>query len=252
MIKGLYAAASSMLANASRQKILAHNVSNLDTPGFKQIVTSMGDFVKTSVVFPGTRQPTPSMMAYVGELGLGVDGIIETTDFGAGIVRTTENELDLAIEGPGFFALQTPQGIRYTRDGRFIKDLAGNMVSVDGFRLLDLNGKPIKLPEGRVVISSNGEISVNNAVVGRIGLSEFKNVETDLARESGNIFSAVNAPVASKSSIIQQGALEMPNIDPAQIATSMSIIARTYEAAQKMVQNQDELLGKTINTLGRI
>ncbi|HEY9077906.1 MAG TPA: flagellar hook-basal body protein [Anaerolineaceae bacterium] len=252
MIKGLYAAASSMLSNTTRQKILAHNISNLDTPGFKQILASVGDWEKTSVTLPMGREPNMTNMAYVGVLGLGVDAVTETDDYTDGAVKATGNELDLAISGQGWFGVNTPKGLRYTRDGRFVRDAVGNLVTIDGNAVLNQNGQPIKLPDGKIVIHSDGVIKVNDQEAGRIGLFGFTEPRKELVRAEGNLFAAAAAPTVTPSGSIQQGFLEMANADAAAIATQMAVVARTYEMAQKMVQNQDDLLAKTINTLGRI
>ncbi|HEX7557120.1 MAG TPA: flagellar hook-basal body complex protein, partial [Leptolinea sp.] len=143
MIKGFYAAASAMVTGMQRQMVLTHNIDNLDTPGFKQILVSMDDFMETPVTMPNQADNTPSLPAAlqsrgfnkltrVGNLGLGVMPAKETTDFTQGAIQITTRDLDVAIKGNGFFRVQTSAGERYTKDGRFIKDATGVLKTVDG------------------------------------------------------------------------------------------------------------------------
>lgn len=250
MIKGLYAAASAMLANLNRHGSLAHNIANLDTPGFKQLLVSLDEFIQTAVVYPPGPTSAPTPLQWVGNLGLGVESAPEVTDFTQGALRLTAQPLDLAIQGPGFFRLRTPNGERYSRDGRFLRDAQGNLVTVDGYFVLDENGQPIQLPDGTVSVSADGSISVDGRSVGRIGLAAFADPAAELRRDLPNTFAATGAPSSPERGTIAQGYLEMSNANPAQLMTQMVAVGRAYEAAQQMVQTQDELLGKAIATLG--
>lgn len=251
MIKGLYAAASAMLANLTRQSTLSHNIANLNTPGFKQIMISMDDFIETAAIFPPGDLNGAANNKYVGNLGLGVETIPETTDFSQGGLRETGEELDFAIQGAGFFRVMTPNGERYTRDGRFARDLDGNLVTIDGYKVFDESGSEINLADGEVTVSNDGTILVDGVEAGKIGLASFENPETELTRDAANTFSASGAPTGEEIGTIEQGYLEMSNANSADLMTQMVAVARAYEAAQSMVQNQDELLSKTISTLGK-
>jgi flagellar basal body rod protein FlgG len=260
MIKGLYSAASAMLANLSRHGTLSHNVSNLDTPGFKQVLVSLDDFIETSVVDPpgptagarSLRQTSlrQTSLRRIGDLGLGVESTPEMVDFSPGGLRFTGQPLDLALQGPGFFRIQTPNGERYTRDGRFVRDVEGSLVTVDGYPVLDDGGQPIELPAGDLFISGDGALMVNGTEAARLGLAAFDNPESELERDLPNTFSAAGAPTGEELGSVHQGYLEMSNANPAQLMTQMVAVSRAYEASQQMVQTQDELLGKTINSLG--
>jgi flagellar basal body rod protein FlgG len=120
---------------------------------------------------------------------------------------------------------------------------------VDGNRVLDSSGSPIEIPDGEIRVNSVGEILVNDEFITQLGIAEFANPETQLEKGDGNLFAALETPTQSVSnSRIHQGYLEMSNVN----AVDLLISAKTYEAAQKMVQNQDELLGKSISTLGKL
>ncbi len=252
MIKGLYSAASAMLANLYRQGLLAHNVANVDTPGFKQALTNLNDFKESQVIYPTDANLNNSPLQWIGNLGLGVQTTPDITDFQQGGLRHTGQALDFAIEGEGFFRIQTPDGERYTRDGRFVRDLENNLVTIDGYQVLDDGGQPINLPDGDVAVSPDGTIMVNGQTVAKIGLASFENPAQELIRDLPNLFAAEGGPTSDIYGSIAQGYLEMSNANPAQIMTQMVSVTRAYEAAQKMVQTQDELLGKTISTLGSV
>ncbi|MBI4926946.1 MAG: flagellar hook-basal body protein [Anaerolineae bacterium] len=252
MIKGFYAAVSGMLANAQRQDVIAHNIANMQTPGFKQVLTTVEDFMQTGVTYSPGNLLEDGASRGVGSLGLGAEYGPEFVDFAQGGLMTTGSPLDCALQSDGFFRVRTPEGVRYTRDGRFLRDAQNNLVTVEGFNVLDANNAPIKLAEGEVVIAPTGAITVNGAAAGQLGLSAFANPRTELTRDRGNLFTGPAASTSTALPSVTQGALEMSNANPTRLMTDMVEVARSYEAAQKMVQNQDELIGKTIATLGRI
>ena len=251
MIKGFYSAVSAMLVGEQRQKLLAHNAANLETPGFKEVLTSMSDFMNTNVISPSGGYSSPAK--YVGQLGLGVETVPEITDYTASALENTGHSFDLAIaNGPGFFRISTPQGERLTRDGRFLKDAKGQLVTVEGYQVLDSNGKPITVPEGDFKVNPDGTMMVGTQTIGKLGILAFNNPATDLARDENNKFVAVGKPVAATGVTVQQGFLESSNVNPSELMTDMVTVSRAYEAAQKMVTTQDDLLNQSITSLGRI
>jgi flagellar basal body rod protein FlgG len=249
MIKGLYSAASAMLARVNQQNVLAHNVDNMDTPGFRQVLLGLDDFARTSALQAGGV----SQARYIGDLGLGVETLPEEIDFTEGGLQFTGQPLDLAIQGAGFFRVRTPEGERYTRDGRFSRDALGQLVTIDGFQVLSDDGQPIALNgEGVISVGGDGTLFQDGQAAGKLGLAAFADPERELVRSMPNLFSAAGGPTGEELGVVSQGYLEASNVNPAQLMAQMTLIARNYEAAQQMVQNQDELLGRTINTLGRL
>jgi flagellar basal-body rod protein FlgF len=248
MIKGLYAAASAMLARLTEQKLISHNLANVDTPGFRQILTSLDDFMNTSVnTIPGVTFGSEPKR-YLGQLGLGTDTTPEVTDYTEGPLRQTGYPLDVAIQGDAFFHIRTPNGDRYTRDGRFQRDVAGNVVTPEGYSVLDTAGNPINIPQGTVSIDQTGKIAVNDQQVAQLGLAAFTNVKTELARdpEAGDTFIAAGGVTGTVAGTVEQGFIENSNVN------AMVTVNRAYEAAQRMVQTEDELLGKAIASIGKI
>ena len=252
MIKGLYAAVTGMIANANRQEVLSHNVANLDTPGFKQSLSTMEDFMSTPVVYSPGNILKSDYLEYIGKLGLGTQTGKEYTDFSQGGLQNTGNPYDLAIQGDALFRVKTPQGERFTRDGRFIRDPQNNLVTVDGYKVLNSSGQPIKLPDGDMAVAQDGTISVNGASVGQLGLAYFTNPQADLVRDTGNLFTGPAKKTGTTPSQISQGFLEMSNANPTQLMTQLVEVARSYEASQKMVQNEDSITGEAISSLGKL
>lgn len=251
MIKGLYSAVSAMVMNSSRQQVLSHDIANLETPGFKQILSSAQAFMQQQAVYSPEKNASNSI-EYLGLLGLGTQIGAEYIDFAQGALQNTGNPLDLALQGNGFFTVKTPDGNRYTRDGRFLRDAQNNLVNVDGFQVLNATGQPIQLPAGEVSVAADGTLSVNGTAAGQLGISVFSNPETELKHTGGNLFSGPAASTGTEKPSVAQGYLEASNANPSLLMTQLVEVARSYEAAQKMVQNHDELLGKTIASLGRI
>jgi flagellar basal-body rod protein FlgF len=271
MIKALYSAASAMLAGINRQKALAHNIANLDTPGFKQILLTMDDYVQKPVVsqtstsstdLPSVALTNPVLVTigkttdtqldYLGDLGLGVEINEEVTDYSTGPIKSTGEDFDLAIHGEGFFRINTPQGERYTRDGRFHRDASGHLVTVEGYQVLNNSGQPITLPEGDFTVLTNGQMEVDGVAVGELGIAMFNDPKNELQRGENNTFIGKVAPTGNEPGTVQQGYLEASNANASEIMTQMISVTRAYESAQKVVQLQDELVGRSITTLGRV
>lgn len=251
MIKGLYSAVSAMVMNAARQQVLSHNIANLQTPGFKQVLTTVEDFMQNQSVYTSENSLNQSV-DYIGTLGLGTQIGAEYIDFEQGALLDTGNPLDFALEGNGYFRVKTPDGNRYTRDGRFLRDADNTLVTIEGFQVLDDAGQAIQLPDGDISVGPDGALSVNGTAVAQLGIGVFANPDTDLQHTEGNLFTGPAASTSQDTPRVVQGYLEGSNANPSQLMTQLVEVARSYEAAQNIVRNQDELLGRTIASLGRI
>ena len=127
-----------MVMNATPQQVLSHNISNVQTPGFKQILTTATGFMQDQAAYSnGNLQASP--IEYVGNMGLGTQIGQEFVDYGQGAMQNTGNPLDFALQGNGFFTVKTPDGNRYTRDGGFLRDAGHTLVSGGGFQVLGDN-----------------------------------------------------------------------------------------------------------------
>ncbi len=253
MIRGIYSAASALIAGLFRQELISHNLANLQTAGFKELTTGLDEFGR----LPLARLPEGAIAGEpgttVGAVSLGVLTQGAVTNFAAGALRETKQPFDLALSGDGFFRIQTPDGERYTRDGRFTRDENGHLVTVDRNLLLDTDGQPLVVPPGEAAIASKGQITVDGQAIGQIGLAGFAQPDTELKRDGQNLFAAVaGAPSTASTASVHQGFIETSNVDVTRAMASMMSVARAYEAAQRAIQLQDEMTGKAVNEIGRV
>jgi flagellar basal-body rod protein FlgF/flagellar basal-body rod protein FlgG len=156
------------------------------------------------------------------------------TSSNPGHLDTTGNPLDLAIEGPGFLAVQTKAGVRYTRNGNFRVDAQGTLLSADGDPVLGQAG-PIHLPSGPVSISNDGTVSVSETVVGRLQVAEID--PQNLKAEGNNYFEApAGAATPATSSRVRQGMLEGSNIEPVSAAVNLVALQRHADFMQRTLR----------------
>jgi flagellar basal-body rod protein FlgG len=252
MIRGLYTAAAGMIAGMLRQESIVHNLSNVNTTGFKADRLTVTDFPSMLL----TQIYKDEQGVEVGRAGTGVTLSEVTTNFESGPLKLTDVPYDFAVAGDGFFQMQTPEGTQYTRDGRFHRDIDGKLINMNGYYVLGRNGAPITIPEGLLTVSHQGEIFVNDAMVGEIGLADFENLKEDLVKLNETMFvprEGITAQVAAAADTnIYQGYLEDSNVDASLGVTEMMSVMRAYEASQRMVRYQDQINGQTVSELGRV
>jgi len=220
MERGLYIAASGMVAEQMRQDQIANDLANSSTPGYKADRVTQRAFADLLLSNTATGQA-------IGALTPGVAADRMVTDTSPQPVRDTGEPLDLAIVGDGWFAVQTPQGIRYTRNGQFSAAADGTLTDQLGNRVLGPGGQP-------VTVDTNGR--VNAAEVGVFAL-------TDPAKQGDNLFDGTAAGQAGGA--VRSGALEGSGVDPARTMVDMIASFRAFEAGQKVIQTIDESLHKT-------
>ncbi|MCC7353016.1 MAG: flagellar hook-basal body protein [Anaerolineae bacterium] len=247
MIRGLYASASSLLSLLHRQEALSHNLANINTPGFKQevVVAQKGTTWGLVQDWGNARySPTIGGFTYVVEPG-------ETElDYRQGPLENTQRPLDIAIAGDGFFRVQTPDGVRLTRDGTFHRDSAGNIVTAEGYFLLGDNG-PIRIGEGTPYVATDGSIYLpgQTTPAARIALARVGDVAA-LQTEGDNLLNPGNAPVEvipPAQTVLKQGFVEQSNVDVAGTVVSMMLALRSYEATQRTMRLQDEALQRVLD-----
>jgi flagellar basal-body rod protein FlgF len=231
MDSGLYAAYTGLMARTQALDTAANNLSNASTNGFRAQL----DYF--SGVLAGGVDQDPATASQVGQSvnGFGVLGG-DHLDLGQGELRATGNPLDLALEGQGFFGIQTVHGVRYTRDGAFGRSPAGILQTNQGEPVLDVNQKPITIPTGEIYISPVGSVSVatvdGSAIVGQVGVFDFTD-KSVLTAEGANRFSADGIkPVAGKA-LVEQGSVEGANEDTVQGTMQLVFVQRQAEMMQK-------------------
>jgi len=176
-----------------------------------------------------------------------------TTDFSPGPIRHTGNELDVALETPGFFKIQTPRGIRYTRDGAFKLDVDRTLVTHNGDPVLGQNG-PITINGKNVTIEPDGGVVVENEPVDTISVVDFRNL--DLVKKEGSsyyVFQGQERDIFTAENIsVQNGYIEQSNVNPTGEMVKMVMSLRVFESAQKAIQFMDEITSKMVNEVGRL
>jgi flagellar basal-body rod protein FlgF len=226
MDRGLYIAASGMLAEQIRQDQIANDLANASTPGYKGDRTaqrSFGDLLLANSTNGNVvgRQST----------AVQVDNI--ETDFSPRPSRETGEPLDFAITGEGFFAVQTAQGVRYTRNGQFTLDPQGRLVTAQGDPVLDTAGRAITSPDGKVDPRRLGIVALTNP------------------RKEGDSL-VTGTPAGAAAGTARSGALESSGADAARSMVDMIASMRAFEAGQKVIQTIDETLGQAVTKVGAV
>lgn len=256
MLRSVYTAVSGIAGGLARQQVAVNNLANVDTVGFKrQVVATFPALVALSagqepdIALVGLRKAA----LHPASIGSGVYAEEVVTDFSPGALKATDEPLDLALAGEGFFRVETPDGERYTRDGRFSRDAQGKLVALNGHPVLGEAGV-MTLGQGPVQIAEDGTIISGGEAVGRLNIATFETPAT-LVKCGENLFSAPGgaAQVLPPEKVeVKQGYLEMSNVDLVEAVVDMLTVARIYQTNQQMLQTQDELLSRAINDLGRI
>ena len=176
----------------------------------------------------------------------------DRTDFRPGTLTSTGRDLDVAIEGKGFFEIQTPAGLRYTRGGNFVRDTDGRLITADGFAVMGSAGE-ITLPVGPVTVMADGNLRVGQAIAAKLKVMEFVN-DSDITRETGTRFRAAEGatPVESTVARLNGGMLEHSNASVIDRMATMTEVMRSFEGLQKGISVlMNEIDGRAINELGR-
>ncbi|BDA07559.1 flagellar basal-body rod protein FlgG [Helicobacter pylori] len=262
MLRSLYSATSGMLAQQTHIDTTSNNIANVNTTGFKKSRADFNDLFYQAMQYAGTNTSNTTLSPDGMEVGLGVRPSAITKMFSQGSPKETENNLDVAITGKGFFQIQLPDGTTaYTRSGNFKLDEQGNLVTSEGYLLIP----QITLPEDttQVNIGVDGTVSVTQGlqttsnVIGQITLANFVN-PAGLHSMGDNLFSITNAsgdaivgnPDSQGLGKLRQGFLELSNVRLVEEMTDLITAQRAYEANSKSIQTADAML-QTVNSLKR-
>lgn len=222
--------------------VVANNIANMNTAGFK------GEdmmFVEHLVKSRGGEKLLGTKLAYARD-------IATLTNFTEGPMEKTGNPLDLAITGDGYFVVQTPQGERYTRNGRLKLDEGGQLVNEAGQPVLSSAGQPFILaPEDtEITVSRDGTIATNNGNLGKLRVVRFENPQ-QLKRSAGGLFSSETPPIDVDLPSITQGMLEGSNVQPIFEMAKMIDIHRTYDSVRNFLEREDERMRNMIREMAR-
>lgn len=250
----IYVAASGGMAQLERMEILANNLANVSTTGFK------GDRPVFSVEYPNyagqlRQPPMPGTSDEVRSL---LFAKVDTTalDLSAGSFEETGNPLNVALGGDGFLTVQGPKGELYTRAGELTLNDQGVLTTGSGMPVLDSEGGEITVPPGELKIDANGTLRVNGRTVASLKLVSFS-PGTHLERVGHTLFQAVTAtgaeatPVKARNPQLMQGTLETSNVEPVRAMVDLIDTQRAFEQFTKSLQSLDELEEKLITQVAR-
>lgn len=247
MSGGMYLAAAGAMVQQMRLEVLANNIANINTNGYKgeQTIFRVAEETAEPASEPASGE-IQSLSPYAPPFETRID-------FSQGALRETGNPLDVAINGKGFFAVQTPDGVQYTRQGSFSLNEERLLVTPDGYPVLGEGGE-ITIEEGQVEIDFQGGIYINGDEVGRLQLTNFEDLDTLQKVGNGRFLQTDETIVGQppEETTLSQGYLETANVNPIMAMTEMIETSRAFEAYQKVIQTADEATSTSINTVGKL
>jgi flagellar basal-body rod protein FlgF len=234
-----YIGLSRQVALRRQLDVVANNIANMNTTGFR----AERMLFETSLQRAG-RRPTDKV-AYTVDRST-------YTDFRAGAFSQTGNPYDVAIDGDGWLTVRTPDGLRFTRDGRLKRDEAGQLVTANGHPVLDENQQPIVIAEDTTSLSfaADGVVSADNQVAARLQIVTFDNPQA--VRQTGDLlFTSDEPPRPTTEARLVQGMTEQSNVQGVAEITRLMNLTRDYQSVSKMVEEGQSLLQSAINRLGK-
>jgi flagellar basal-body rod protein FlgF len=247
MLRGLYTAAGAMMAQRKRMDVLTNNLANLETPGFKKDYTVTRSF---NDVLLSRLGDTNDAMNYqkIGNLTYGVHVDEVVTKFQQGPLESTGRTADMALDGDGYFVVETPKGLRYTRSGNFQVDGNGYLCTSEGYYVRGTAGR-IQVGGQDFTVDTSGNV-VSPAGTSRLLIVSFTD-NKQLTKEGGNLYASTGTAGQSTAQV-RQGFLEASNVDMAQETVDMIEVQRNYEVNQRILNMFNESLQKTVNEVGKV
>lgn len=264
--KGVYTALSGAIAQSQRLDTISNNIANVNTPAFKRDQQTFNEFLTANEKPPTTIQVPriPASIESFYDMQGGDKSFVDSngtfTDFSQGGMKGTNNPLDVAISGKGFFEIATTSGVKLSRHGGFAIDGNGQLVTRDGFPVLSA-GEPGADPASRVIrltgtgtlsIAENGDVSEGENIVGRISVVDVPNKDS-LSKMGNSLYDfkkgfkpeVVNVTSAS----VKQGFLEASNVNIVQEMTDLITATRTFESTQRAIGAYDAMADKLVNVI---
>lgn len=258
MVSGINTAASGMIAQQMNIDVISNNLANINTPGFKELIPVFKN-ISDEMLKEKNKDNLTGENKPIGTLSAG--SIIDATiiDLKQGSLRKTDNKLDFALEGNGFFVVGTNNGECYTRNGSFTLKEDGTLVTKDGFPVLDEQGSAIKINAektgmDKINVSEDGTIMLKKETVGKLKLVEFNN-PTDIIQAGNSIYKTANSEIKPKPALntkTEQGYIETSNSNVIETMINTITATRTYESLSKVVKETESTLSKAVNDVGRI
>ena len=245
MNSGIYPAVSGSLAAMRRLDVISNNLANINTPGYKK------DKMSFEGLLAGNTNPP------VVPQGTTADPILQKEniyiDYASGPISQSSNPLDLALDGDGFFAVTTPEGTAYTRQGNFRTSADGTLVTVDGYPVQGVGGGAIRAQGSHVEIDPKGGVTVDGTQAGTISVVDFEKPYS-LTKIGSALFIAADPQLIPQSgkAQIQQGYIEGSNVESISEMVQLIETNRYFEACSKVIKGFDDIAAKAANELGKI
>lgn len=251
MTKGFYNLTSGMLSQGRRLDVVANNMTNLTTPGYKQEVYTDTTFDEVLLSRVGNTDKSGNTVIGQGSYILAPSRLY--VDYQQGALEETGLNLDFAIQGEGFFAIQTDTGTEYTRDGSFFLDGEGYLYLPGHGRVLGMDGQPIKLDSDQIQADSYGRIYTpgGEGLYGQIGVFTFGDNEQLVINDSGLFGANGQAPTATETRVAWRS-VESSNVDMIQEMSRMMTAERALQSAAQVLKIYDGVLTKATGEIGRM
>ncbi len=230
------------MALRREMSIIANNLANINTNGFKAEQPIFEEYLSRNA----SEDSPDNTISFVQDFGM-------HRDLREGRMEVTDNPLDIAISGEGYFKVDTPDGTRFTRNGAFELDAQGRLVTGDGFPVLSAAGTGFTFgaEDGQILISGDGTISTNQGTQGRLSLVTFED-ERKLQKAGGTLLKTDEPEITVEDVSVLQGAVESSNVQPILEMTHMISVMQAYQSANKIVEKADELQRQAISTLAKV
>ncbi len=240
-----YIALSRQMALWKQMNVVSNNVANMNTTGYKQEDTLFSTYIAQTM----------------NATGMGKEPVYFTQDFATynnfseGPLVETGNSLDVALQGDGFFVIDTGSGVSYTRKGNFTLDSNGMIVTPDGYPVLSQNNAPLFIAptETEIMITEDGSVSTENGIIGRLQVVKFADNQK-LLKKAGTMFDNVdgNAVMAADNVRVVHGSLEKSNVNSVEEMTKLIQLQRSYDFVQQMIDEEHDRISNTIETYSQL
>lgn len=234
---------SQQLAAFQSMDSIANNLANISTPGFKRETPQFQEYIDQ--IPPAEGETGTQNVSFVQQTGT-------LRDLTAGHIDITNAPLDVAINGQGYFVIQTANGLRYTRNGHFTMDGSGRIVTDAGDPVQGDGGDiSISATDGNAHIAADGEVSGNNGQIGKLSVVDFPN-DRALVKQGASLYSTTQASTSASNATLQQGAIESSNVQPVIEISQMIDVSRSYQATINLMESQSTLTQQAIDKLATI
>ncbi|MEM8754059.1 MAG: flagellar hook-basal body complex protein [Pseudomonadota bacterium] len=232
-----YVTLSRQTALLHDMRLIANNIANMSTTGYRREGVVFAEIVDKLNVDGGSTSQTSAK--------------VRVTDFSQGALKATGGDFDFAIEGDGFFLIETPDGQALTRSGSFLRNEAGELVTASGLRVLGEGGGPLFFPPDarEIAVATDGTVSADGAPVGRIAVVSVADPATLERREDG-LFTTEEEPIEAEGAAVFHRFVENSNVDPVREMTRMIEVQRAYEMGQSFLETEDERARQAVRVLG--